>query len=172
MRSICWPAIILALFAVTGCGGKPQEQADSGRGAVGAVVPRPQTAMGTTAEAKYAEDARAALNAVQDVQSLVRSGITYSEYTRRIGDARIAVDRFMRLQSRDLAPPSREKIDLAIGCYELAAGDWAKSFDTEWGHESADLHKQMMQELWRTADRHIVAAEAALNSLAATASHR
>jgi len=118
----------------------------------------------------YVAGARGALDAVRDLQSLVRSGITYPEYTRRVGDARIAVDRFMRCQSRDLAPPSREKIEQAIGCYELAAGDWAKSLDPEWAY-SADIHRQMMQELWRTADRHIAAADSALSLRVPTAVH-
>jgi hypothetical protein len=110
---INWALMVLAAMASSaGCRARQQQ-------------PSPLQTSGANEESSaYLADAREALDAVQAVQSLVRMGVSCSEYCRRIGDARIAVDRFLRNHPTDLAPPSRDLLEGAMSSYETAAQAW------------------------------------------------
>jgi hypothetical protein len=103
----------------------------------------------------YVGAARRALGAVQDVQSLVHQGITLPEYQRRIADARISVDRFLRAHAVDLAPASREDMESALRLYETAARAWEGEIRAEaYGQNKlASRLKGHMQDCWKWADR-------------------
>jgi hypothetical protein len=117
--------------------------------------------------AAYVSAARQALSALQDVQALVSAGVTYQEYGRRIADARVAVDRLLRECPDDLVPPSREKIEQGMLCYEIAARQWGEKISRA-GDASAygvrAINEKIMQDVWHLADEHIAAASAALSA--------
>ena len=112
----------------------------------------------------YVGAARRALGALQDVQSLVHQGITLPEYQRRIADARISVDRFLRAHPTDLAPPSQEDIRAVIRCYEAVAPAWNTKIRAEvYGRTKlASQVEATMQDVWLDADLCITEAETAL----------
>lgn len=98
---------------------------------------------------RYAASARQAVDALKDVQGLVHAGITYGEYTRRIGDTRIAVNRFLRSQPTDEVFPSRSEIALAMNAFERAAEHWQD--------------EESRQQAWKLAEGHIALADQALS---------
>ena len=126
----------------------------------------------------YIADARKALDALYALQSVVSSGVTYQEYGRRVNDARIAVDRFLRAQPVDRALGSQEAIRGAIEEYEGAAVEWGEKLAVsdptppmfadqvkEWreefmqAHWSRSWHDDEMQRHWLAADLEIEAAQ-------------
>ena len=111
----------------------------------------------------YVAAARRAIEALEDIDSLVRQGITLVEYQRRIADARIAVDRFLRAYPTDLAPPSRELIRQTIGVYESVAKGWGVAVISEAYGVKASKLRDGMQRGWALAQRAIAEADMALS---------
>jgi hypothetical protein len=64
-----------------------------------------------------------ALAALKALQSVTRSGITYREYSPRVLDAGVAVDKYLT-DPGSVADPARRPIELSIGFYRLMATVW------------------------------------------------
>jgi len=109
----------------------------------------------------YIARASSALDAVRDIEALVSAGIAFSEYDRRVNDARVAVDRFARAHVDDPVPPSRREILGAMDDYGRARSDWALSIQSV-NPEATPQIKASMQSAWASARSHVELAALAL----------
>ena len=79
--------------------------------------------------ARARNEASEAIQALQDLQSATRVGLTYNEYSRRLVDTRIKVDRYLRGPSNRSAD-IQSKIEDAMDLFEYARTVWA--VDIKW----------------------------------------
>lgn len=123
----------------------------------------------------YVAAARKALEPLRDVQSLLRVGMTYDEYRGRIGEARIAVDHFLRAEATDPAAPSRTRLGDAMDSFQVAVAMWSGQVSCEAQRKATDSEtigklwadcearfKQGAQDRWAAAAAAIADTEAAL----------
>ena len=70
-----------------------------------------------------------ALDALKALRSVTQSGIAYREYSTRVLDAKVKVDRYVSLAKTDAAE-FRGAIGLAMREYELASQAWSTTIST------------------------------------------
>jgi len=97
--------------------------------AIAAIMGMQQWRKERNSRGAYLQDANGAITALRDLEALVKAGIVFNEYQRRLGDTRIIVDRFTRGHDKDLAEPSRKKILDAMDEYEAARNYWNDSIE-------------------------------------------
>jgi hypothetical protein len=68
-----------------------------------------------------------AVDALRELRSVTGSGIAYRDYSQRVLDARVKVDRYLSAPGND-APELRTAINVAMLEYELASQGWLTSF--------------------------------------------
>ncbi len=73
----------------------------------------------TTASVDKKVGARAAITALRELQSVTEAGVTYHDYSTRVGDMKMKVDRNLEGASE----PARAAIKSALAYY-VAAGSW------------------------------------------------
>lgn len=69
-----------------------------------------------------APDAKTAIEAIKGLQSVVKAGTPYSEYSRRVLDAQVQVDRFVN--SEQGTAKLRYEVKTAMNTYNLASRAW------------------------------------------------
>ena len=77
-------------------------------------------------QASPASEALEALEALESLQSVASGGPSYRDYAPRVLDARVQIDRYLRLPSRGDGD-IRNAIGLALRYYELASQAWNAS---------------------------------------------
>jgi len=105
----------------------------------------------------YVPAARKALDALHGLESIVKVGVILTDYSHRVGDAQIVVDRFLRAYPNDPLPPSRAQIGAAMSTYAYVLSNW--NFQIQ---HDADPELLEPQKFWGFASEHIAAAEKAL----------
>lgn len=89
----------------------------------GAVVPARTTALSPSQEA---------MDSLKALRSVTESGIAYRDYSQRVLDAKVKVDRYLTSPATDAAA-LRTGIALAMRDYEFASRAWSTSFSTAVG---------------------------------------
>jgi hypothetical protein len=64
-----------------------------------------------------------ALQALEALQSVTSSGVNYQEYARRVLDAKVKVDQYLKSPGQD-DQRVRSAIGMAMRCYEVASQAW------------------------------------------------
>jgi hypothetical protein len=87
---------------------------------IGAFAGRPPAIV--AAIIPHKREGRDALRSLKDVHAAVAGGITFTEYSRRVVDTRVAVDRYL-----ETAPRSSETVLMkeAVDLYSVAAIAWS-----------------------------------------------
>lgn len=111
---------------------------------------------------QYVADARAALAPLQSLQSLVNIGINYSDYHRRVGEARIELDRFLRKYPSeqthdDILKMADVNIELAQLEYEQAEKIWDAILKAK--EPNMPLLNSRRNVSWTLADNYITDAD-------------
>lgn len=70
-----------------------------------------------------------ALQALEALQSVTSSGVTYQEYARRVLDAKVKVDQYLKSPGQD-DQRVRTAIGMAMRCYEVASQAWNQKIAT------------------------------------------
>jgi hypothetical protein len=72
--------------------------------------------------------ARAALDAVRAIRSVVEAGVNLQQYSSRVLDAKVAVDRYLASASGSANKEFRSAIVTALYRYQVVSRAWALSF--------------------------------------------
>ncbi len=78
------------------------------------------------AEAPKPSAAREALDALKALNSVTTVGVAYREYASRVLDAKVQVDRYLRVNDESAAKPA---ISVAMRYYEVASQVWGLQFN-------------------------------------------
>jgi len=92
-------------------------------------APQKSTPAGSSATSLL-QDAMSALTALR---SVTKSGISYRDYSSRVLDARVAVDRYLNSPAKNEPAGLRAEIKIAFGQFELAAQAWSAQVSTSAG---------------------------------------
>jgi hypothetical protein len=83
-----------------------------------------------------------ALDALRSLRSVTEAGITYQEYSRRLLDAKVSIDRYF-LSAPDEPVAFQKAVRLSLGGYQLASFFWSRrfardrDFQAEWPNKTA-----------------------------------
>lgn len=102
--------------------------------------------------------ARAALKPLLRLESAVKAGLTFDDYSKRYVDTQVEVDEKLR------ALPNSEvkrNFTLALVCYKLARSHWESAQDSN-SQQMSNIWANLRQGNWADAAKHTRAIEKAL----------
>lgn len=76
------------------------------------------------AKKAYISSAKEAIDALHTLQSVVKVGVNHQDYSGRLADAKIKVDKFIRENQTEYIPGLNAKISQAMQGYEDASDWW------------------------------------------------
>jgi len=111
----------------------------------------PPSRIGSISTLTQNQQARDALRSLKDLRAAVSGGITFTEYSKRLVDTRIAVDHYL-----EAAPPTSEVTILmkeAVDLYSVASSAWSDQITQNWGKVVNDPRIDLCPEVSVKRDR-------------------
>lgn len=119
---------------------------------VGVVIPRLLLSQGTR---QFRTEAAVAVQALDAVAAAIEVGVLYADYAKRVADAKVTVDRFLRKWPSDLMPPLRANVSSVMNDFGLTLEAWGERVKGgPWTPSDTDLGVRLLSVPGVEADRY------------------